>query len=123
MSSFEISTSASATASFTVADNFAPAPREGALSAFGCFNPRVEFQAMTRQESFGEFEATSLFCPKCRRATPARSKLLLVLPSGNKYDYVCAECGTAVGVKTDNDASEFYRTTPPRRAPHRGGRS
>jgi len=78
---------------------------------------------MTRQESFGEFEATSLFCPKCRRATPARSKLLLVLPSGNKYDYVCAECGTAVGVKTDNDASEFYRTTPPRRAPHRGGRS
>jgi len=56
-------------------------------------------------------------------ATPARSKLLLVLPSGNKYDYVCAECGTAVGVKTDNDASEFYRTAPPRRAPHRGGRS
>jgi len=27
---------------------------------------------------------------------------LLVLPSGNKYDYVCAECGTAVGGKMDN---------------------
>jgi hypothetical protein len=77
---------------------------------------------MTRPESFGEFEATSLFCPRCRRATPARSKLLLVLPSGSKYDYVCAECGTAVGAKTDNDASEFYRTAPPPPVPHRGGR-
>jgi hypothetical protein len=78
---------------------------------------------MTRQESFGEFEATSLFCPRCRRATPARSKLLLVLPSGNKYDYVCAECGTAVGAKTDNDSSEFYRTASSRRVPTRGRRS
>jgi hypothetical protein len=78
---------------------------------------------MTGRESFGEFEATSLFCPKCRRATPARSKLLLVLPSGNKYDYVCAECGTAVGAKTDNDTSDFYRTVRPTRVPPRGGRS
>lgn len=78
---------------------------------------------MARHESFGDFEATSLFCPKCRRATPARSKLLLILPSGNKYDYVCAKCGTAVGAKTDNDASEFYRTAPRQRVPPRGGRS
>jgi len=46
---------------------------------------------MARGDSFEEFEASSLFCPRCRRATPARKKLLLVLPSGNKYDYVCAE--------------------------------
>jgi len=39
------------------------------------------------------------------------------------YDYVCAECGTAVGAKTDNDASEFYRTAPRQRVPPRGGRS
>jgi hypothetical protein len=78
---------------------------------------------MTRHESFREFEATSLFCPRCRRATPARSKLLLVLPSGNKYDYVCAECGTAVGAKTDNDASEFYRTAPFPPVSNRRGRS
>jgi len=78
---------------------------------------------MTRSESFGEFEATSLFCPRCRRATPTRRKLLLVLPSGNKYDYVCTECGTAVGAKTDNDTSEFYRTVPPPRVAHRGRRS
>ena len=54
-----------------------------------------------------EFEATSLFCPRCRRATPVRSKL--VLKSGNKYDYFFAELGTAVDVKTDNDTFEFYK--------------
>lgn len=75
---------------------------------------------MTPPEAFGEFEATSLFCPRCRRATPTRRKLLLVLPSGNTYDYLCAECGTPVGAKTDTDASEFYRTAPPPRVP--GGR-
>ena len=78
---------------------------------------------MSRRDNFGEFEATSLFCPKCRRATPTRRKLLLVLPSGNKYDYVCTECGTAVGGKTDNDASEFYATTPPPLPGGRGRRS
>lgn len=62
------------------------------------------------RDAFGEFEATSLFCARCRRATPVRKKLLLVLPTGNKYDYVCAECGTAVGGKTDNDPGDFYRT-------------
>lgn len=78
---------------------------------------------MRPPDSFGEFEATSLFCPSCRRATPVRRKLLLVLPSGSKYDYVCAECGTAVGGKTDNDAPEFYRTTPLPHVPRRGRRS
>ncbi len=76
---------------------------------------------MTQRDSFGEFEATSLFCPKCRRATPTRRKLLLVLPSGNKYDYVCAECGTATGGKTDNDPTDFYRTGGPDMAPRPPG--
>jgi len=74
---------------------------------------------MARRDSFGEFEATSLFCPRCKRATRTRRKLLLVLPSGNKYDYVCAECGTAVGGKMDNDPTDFYRTTAPPRPPQR----
>jgi DNA-directed RNA polymerase subunit RPC12/RpoP len=68
---------------------------------------------MPRQDGFGEFQATSLFCPRCRSATPAREKLLLVLPGGNKYDYVCAECGTPVGGKTDNDPTDFHRTLAP----------
>ena len=70
-------------------------------------------QAMPGPETFGEFEATSLFCPRCRKATAARKKLLLVLPTGNKYDYVCAECGAPVGGKSDNDPKDFYRTLRP----------
>jgi hypothetical protein len=36
-----------------------------------------------------------------------RRHLLLVLPTGNKYEYRCSACGTAVGAKDDNDSSEF----------------
>lgn len=69
---------------------------------------------MARRDAFEEFEATTLFCPRCRQATPARKKLLLVLPGGNKYDYLCARCGTAVGGKTDDDPTAFRRTVPGR---------
>lgn len=73
---------------------------------------------MPRPDAFGEFEASMLFCPRCRRATPTRKKLLLVLPDGNKYDYVCAQCGSIVGGKTDDDTSAF--TTPLARPPAPG---
>jgi hypothetical protein len=62
-------------------------------------------------DAYGEFEATSLFCPRCRRAMPVRKKLLLVLPTGNQYDYVCEQCGTQIGGKTDNDATAFRQTS------------
>ncbi len=64
-----------------------------------------------QRDAYGDFEATSLFCPRCRRAMPVRRKLLLVLPSGNKYDYVCQQCGTQVGGKTDDDATAFRQTS------------
>jgi len=35
-------------------------------------------------------------------ATPTRERLLLVLPSGNLYEYLCQQCGTSTGSKTDN---------------------
>jgi polyferredoxin len=63
-------------------------------------------------DSFKELEATSLFCNRCRRATPVRKKLLLVLPSGHKYDYACTVCGASVGGKTDNDATDFHAMAP-----------
>ncbi len=66
-------------------------------------------------DSFKEFEATSLFCARCKQATAVRKRLLLVLPTGNKYDYTCSVCGNAVGGKTDSDATDFYTTTPHRR--------
>jgi len=42
---------------------------------------------------------------------PVRKKLLLVLPTGNQYDYVCQQCGAQIGGKTDNDATAFRQTT------------
>ena len=54
-----------------------------------------------QQEQFGALRASLLYCPKCQTATPARERLLLVLPSGNLYEYLCAECGTSTGEKTD----------------------
>jgi hypothetical protein len=62
---------------------------------------------MTGQRQFDALEASELFCPKCRQAQPVRSHLLLVLPTGNKYEYRCAACGTPVGAKDDTDASEY----------------
>lgn len=64
------------------------------------------------QASYGEFEASELFCSKCRRAQPVRQRLLLVLPQGNKYEYVCSVCGSSVGDKTDNDRSAFSVLAP-----------
>lgn len=60
-------------------------------------------------DSFGVLEESSLFCARCKRATPVRKSLLLVLPSGKKYDYTCTVCGTHVGEKTDSDSSDFHR--------------
>jgi RecJ-like exonuclease len=62
---------------------------------------------MKKRPQFDQFEATELFCPRCRAAQPVRRHLLLVLPGGNKYEYRCSVCGTAVGGKDDNDSSEF----------------
>jgi hypothetical protein len=53
-----------------------------------------------RRETYRDFDATELFCPKCRKAVPVRKRLLLVLSNGDKYDYSCVFCGTSVGDKT-----------------------
>jgi DNA-directed RNA polymerase subunit RPC12/RpoP len=62
---------------------------------------------MARPADFDQFEASELFCPRCRQARPVRKTLLLVLPSGSKYDYRCATCGTPVGTKQDDDRGAF----------------
>ena len=48
-------------------------------------------------ESFEEFQASVLFCGRCRVARPVRERLLLVLPDGELYDYLCTGCGSSVG--------------------------
>ncbi|MBN2179628.1 MAG: cytoplasmic protein [Deltaproteobacteria bacterium] len=61
---------------------------------------------MTRG-SYSEFDATELYCPKCKRAVPVRKRLLIVLPDGDKYDYFCSICGTSVGDKMDHQSDNF----------------
>ncbi len=62
---------------------------------------------MTRQPDYDQFEASELYCVTCKRATPVRKRLLMVLPTGNRYDYLCRVCGRSVGDKTDNDTNDF----------------
>lgn len=62
-------------------------------------------RAPATPEQYESLRASLLFCPKCRRATPTRERLLLVLPTGNLYEYLCMECGTSTGSKTEQDQS------------------
>jgi hypothetical protein len=62
---------------------------------------------MAKRSQFEAFEAAELYCPRCRQARQVRRHLLLVLPTGNKYEYRCAVCGASLGGKEDNDNSEF----------------
>ena len=50
---------------------------------------------------YKEFDATELYCPKCKQSVPVRKRLLLVLPEGDKYEYLCAYCAETVGTKID----------------------
>jgi hypothetical protein len=50
---------------------------------------------------YKEFEATELYCPKCKQPVAVRKRLLLVLPEGDKYEYLCAYCAETVGTKID----------------------
>lgn len=60
-----------------------------------------------RRDIYDEFEASELFCATCQRATPVRKRLLIVLPEGNKFDYLCSVCGSSVGSKMDDDRTAF----------------
>ena len=50
---------------------------------------------------YKEFDATELYCPKCKQSAPVRKRLLLVLPEGDKYEYLCGFCSESVGHKID----------------------
>jgi hypothetical protein len=70
----------------------------------GMINPYAKPPRGARnQGAFKEFDATELFCPRCRKAGPVRKRLLLVLPEGDKYEYLCALCSTTVGTKISRE--------------------
>lgn len=75
----------------------------------GPFDPPPVRRSAPRREqsSFDEFEATELYCVRCKRAVPVRKSLLLVLPEGDKYEYTCAVCGNTVGDKIDKVGQPF----------------
>ncbi|MFP3870653.1 MAG: cytoplasmic protein [Syntrophobacteria bacterium] len=51
------------------------------------------------KKQFDQLQATSLYCPKCRQATPVCQRLLLFLPDGELHEYLCQYCGASVGTK------------------------
>ena len=66
--------------------------------------PNAQIDAQRPHSSpamFTEFDATELYCPKCQQAVPVRKRLLLVIPEGDKYEYLCGNCSTSVGTKID----------------------
>lgn len=63
-------------------------------------NPFMKTGKAPRPPSqYKDLMATELFCPKCRQATPVRERLLLVLPDGDLYEYLCTYCGMSLGEK------------------------
>lgn len=83
------------------------APRRGAPHPRDPRSPAQRASSSHRQADYDQFEASELFCPRCRRSQPVRQHLLLVLPTGNKYEYRCAVCATSVGAREDDDNREF----------------
>ncbi len=70
---------------------------------------------MRSKRDYEALEASELFCPTCKTARPVRRHLLLVLPTGSKYEYRCAVCATPVGAKDDSDPSEYQEILSGRR--------
>ena len=64
-------------------------------------SPGTLSKRTTRPEMFKEFNALELYCSQCQQAVPVRKRLLLVLPDGDKYEYLCAYCSKPVGAKID----------------------
>ncbi len=61
------------------------------------------------QHSYDQLEASLLLCPRCRVAVPVRKKLLLILPQGDKYEYVCTRCGSVCGDKVEQETPPAMR--------------
>lgn len=61
------------------------------------------------RDAFEQLEASLLFCPQCRVAAPVRKRLLLILPQGNKFEYLCTQCGAICGDKMEPDRPDDRR--------------
>jgi hypothetical protein len=77
------------------------------------YSPVLSYNYPMQKPSFEQFEATSLYCSKCKAAVPVRKRLLLVLPEGEEYEYLCAYCSSSVGTKIDKNASPIEMIIKP----------
>lgn len=50
-------------------------------------------------DQFKDFEAQTLYCPRCQAARPVRERLLLVLPDYELNEYLCGVCHNSVGTR------------------------
>ena len=73
-------------------------------------NPRRP--APARPDSFEQFQASVLFCNRCRAPRPVRERLLLVLPDGELNEYLCTGCGGSVGTRKVTAAARTRISTP-----------
>ena len=71
------------------------------------FTPINRPRRPKQHAQFEQFDATELYCLKCRQAVPVRKFLLLILPDGEKYEYRCVPCGSKVGYKMDRSGEYF----------------
>jgi hypothetical protein len=67
------------------------------------------------QQQFGGFTASELYCPKCGKSQPVRERLLLVLPSGELHEYLCARCATSLGQREVTGGKPDIAVEPRRR--------
>ncbi|MCX7869647.1 MAG: hypothetical protein N2322_06820 [Terrimicrobiaceae bacterium] len=65
-------------------------------------------------KQFESLRASTLYCRKCGRAMPVREKLLLVLPGREIYEYLCTQCGEALGRREVGGTAEDNRLWTPR---------
>lgn len=50
-------------------------------------------------KQYEDLQATYLYCNNCGGSMPVREKLLLILPDGHLFEYLCVNCGNTVGDK------------------------
>jgi len=54
---------------------------------------------MDQRKQFENFEAVTIYCPRCRQAMSVRKRLLLVLLDREIFEYLCSRCGMSVAKK------------------------
>jgi uncharacterized Zn finger protein len=58
---------------------------------------------------YEDLQATYLYCDNCGGSMPVKEKMLLILPDGYLYEYICLNCGKVTGDKKTklNDKDKF----------------